>query len=178
MATLVAIAYPDKDRALEVRGVLGRLQKQYLVDLVDAVVVTRDDKGKVHLNQSVPLTGISAVNGALWGMLIGLLFFSPLVGAAIGAASGAIAGRLSDYGIDDNFMRTLAEKFQPNSSALFVLARGGVPDRVLPEIAKYGGTVIQTSLPQETEEQLRVALSGGSEQEAGRTTGAAGQAAG
>ena len=174
MATLVAIAYPDEARALEVRSVLGRLQKQYLVDLVDAVVVTRDDKGKVHLNQSVPLIGISAANGALWGMLIGLLFFSPILGAAIGAAGGAIAGKLSDYGIDDNFMRELAEKFQPNTSALFVLARGGVPDRVLPEIAKYGGTVIQTSLPPETEDQLRLALSGGS-QEATRATGAAGQ---
>ena len=51
MATLVAIAYPDKNRALEVRNVLAHLQKQYLVDLVDAVVVTRDDDGKVHLNQ-------------------------------------------------------------------------------------------------------------------------------
>ena len=174
MATLVAIAYPDKNRALEVRSVLGRLQKEYLVDLVDAVVVTRDDQGKVHLNQSVPLVGIKALNGALWGMLIGLLFFSPIIGAAIGAGWGAIAGKLSDYGIDDNFMRALAEKFQPNTSALFVLARGGVPDRVLPEIAKYGGTVIQTSLPPETEEQLRAALSAGA-QEASKTTGAAGQ---
>jgi len=175
MATLVAIAYPDKDRAQEVRSVLSRLQRQYLVDLVDAVVVTRDDKGKVHLNQSVPLVGISAANGALWGMLIGLLFFSPIVGAAIGAGWGAIAGKLSDYGIDDNFMRTLAEQLQPNTSALFVLARGGVPDRVLPEIAKYGGTVIQTSLPQETEEQLRVALSGGTAQDTSKATGATGQ---
>lgn len=175
MATLVAIAYPDKDRALEVRGVLARLQKQYLVDLVDAVVVTRDEKGKVHLNQSVPLIGVSAVNGALWGMLIGLLFFSPIIGAAIGAGWGAIAGKLSDYGIDDNFMRALAEKFQPNTSALFVLARGGVPERVLPEIAKYGGTVIQTSLPPETEEQLRTALSAGSQQEARGATGTPGQ---
>lgn len=174
MATLVAIAYPDKERAMEVRSVLGRLQKQYLVDLVDAVVVTRDEKGKVHLDQSVPLTGITAVNGALWGMLIGLLFFSPIVGAAIGAASGAIAGKLSDYGIDDNFMRELAKNFKENSSALFVLARGGVPDRVLPEIAKFGGTVIQTSLPPETEEQLRAALSAGSSQEAKKTTGAGG----
>ncbi len=164
MATLVAIAYPDQQRALEVRNVLARLQKQYLVDLVDAVVVTRDEKGKVHLNQSVPLVGLSATNGALWGMLIGLLFFSPIIGAAIGAGWGAIAGKLSDYGIDDNFMRSLAENFQPNTSALFVLARGGVPDRVMPEVAKYGGTVIQTSLPPETEEQLRIALSRGSEQ--------------
>src|SRR5215510_11050449 len=174
MATLVAVAYPDKDRALEVRSVLGRLQKQYLVDLVDAVVVTRDADGKIHLDQSVPLIGITAFRGALWGMLIGLLFFSPIIGAAIGAGAGAIAGKLSDYGIDDNFMRALAENFQPNTSALFVLARGGVPERVLPEIAKYGGTVLHTSLPPETEEQLRAALTSTPEPEAKGTAGTAG----
>ncbi len=173
MATLVAIAYPNKDQALEVRRVLGRLQKEYLVDLVDAVVVTRDDKGKVHLDQAVPLAGISAVNGALWGMLIGLLFFVPLLGAAVGAAGGAIAGKLSDYGIDDKFMRELGEKIQPNTSALFVLARGGVPERVLPEIGKYGGTVLHTSLPPETEEQLRAALIATPDQEAKGTAGTA-----
>lgn len=161
MATLVAIAYPDEARAKEVRSVLVQLEKQYLVEVVDVVVVTRDGKGKLHLDQAVPLTGISTASGALWGIVIGLLFLNPLLGAAAGAAAGAIAGKFSDYGIDDNFMRSLGEKLQPNTSALFVLAQGGVPERVLPEVGKYGGTLLHTSLPPETEEQLRAALSSG-----------------
>lgn len=158
MATLVAIAYPDKERAIEVRALLARLEKQYLVDLVDAVVVTRSGDGKIKLDQSVTFTAFGALHGALWGMLIGLLFLNPLVGLAIGGASGALAAKWSDYGIDDNFIRALAEKLQPNTSALFVLARGGTPERILPEIRKYGGTVLQTSLPPEAEEQLQAAL--------------------
>lgn len=161
MATLVSIVYPDKNQAIEVRNVLTRLQSQYLIDVVDAVVVTRDDKGKTHLDQLAPLVEMGAMNGALWGMLIGILFFAPLLGVAVGAVSGALAGKFSDYGIEDNFMRALGEKLQPNTSALFVLARGGTPERVLPEIAPYGGTVLQTSLPAAAEEQLRVALSQG-----------------
>ena len=99
MATLVSIVYPDKNRALEVRNVLVRLQAQYLIDVVDAVVVTRDDKGKTHLDQLAPLVEMGAMNGALWGLLVGILFFAPLLGAAVGAASGALAGKFSDYGI-------------------------------------------------------------------------------
>jgi uncharacterized membrane protein len=165
MATLVSIVYPDQERARKVRNVLARLQTEYLVDVADAVVVTRDDKGKVHLDQSAPLVEMGAMNGALWGMLIGLLFFAPLLGAAVGAASGALAGKFSDYGIDDNFMRALGQKLQPNNSALFVLARGGTPERVLPEIAPYGGTVLQTSLPPDAEARLQAALNQGRPQE-------------
>jgi uncharacterized membrane protein len=161
MATLVSIVYPDKERAQEVRTVLARLQTEYLIDVADAVVVTRDDNGKVHLDQTAPLVEMGAMNGALWGLLIGVLFFAPLLGAAVGAVSGALAGKFSDYGIDDNFMRALGEKLQPNTSALFVLARGGTPERVLPQIAPYGGTLLKTSLPPEAEARLQAALNQG-----------------
>lgn len=158
MAKLVAISYPDKATAQEARSAVERMQKQYLLDVADAVVVTRDSGGKVHLEQGVSLGRIGAMQGALWGLLVGLLFFVPLFGAAVGAASGALAGKFTDYGIDDNFMRALAEKLAPNTSALFVLVRGGTPDKVLAEIGKFGGTVLQTSLPTETEEKLQEAL--------------------
>jgi uncharacterized membrane protein len=164
MATLVAIAYPDKEKALEARALLGRMQKEYLVDIADAVVVTRDGNGKVHMEQAIPLAKAGALNGALWGLLVGLLFFVPLFGAAIGAVTGALAGKFSDYGIDDKFMKTLGEKLQPNTSALFVLAKGGTPERVLPEIARLGGHIIQTSLPPETEARLAQELAEREEQ--------------
>ena len=158
MATLVAIAYPEQHKAQEARGLLMNLQKQYLIDLVESVVVTRDASGKIHLDQGNTTTAAGAMHGALWGMLIGLLFFVPLFGAAIGAASGAIAGRFADYGIDTNFMRSLAEKLAPSTSALFVLVRGATPDRVVAEMSRLGGTVLRTSLPVEAEERLQAAL--------------------
>lgn len=111
MATLVSIVYPDKNQAIEARNALTRLQSQYLIDVIDAVVVTRDDKGKTHLDQLAPLVEMGAMNGALWGMLIGILFFAPLLGVAVGAVSGALAGKFSDYGIEDNFMRALVSNY-------------------------------------------------------------------
>ncbi len=160
-STLVVITYPDEQRAAEVLATLHRLKAEYLIDLEDAVYVTKGRDGKLKLHQTTNLAGAGATWGGLWGMLIGLLFFAPIAGLAIGAAAGAIAGNLSDYGIDDKFAKQLSASMPPGSSALFVLVRRSTPDRVVPEIAKFGGTVLRTSLPKETEVKLQEALNRG-----------------
>jgi uncharacterized membrane protein len=167
MSTLVAITYPDVNQASRVFNTLKRLVKEHVLDMHDAVYVTKDSSGEVDLHQLVNLPGESAargaMGGALWGALIGLFFLTPLAGAAIGAAigagTGAIAGKVSDYGIDDNFVRQLSTQMTPNSSAIFVLIRRMTEDKVVPEISQYGGTVLRTSLSDEAEQRLQAALS-------------------
>lgn len=180
MSDLVVVAYPDEYRAAEVLATLQRLRGDYLIDLDDACYVTKDAQGKLKLHQLTSLTGAAAAVGGMWGMLIGLLFFAPFVGLAIGAGVGALTGKLTDYGVDDNFAKRLTATLQPNSSAIFVLVRTATADKVVPELAKYGGTVMQTSLPQQTEEKLQAALRQGGAQQLERaqaiaeTQGAAG----
>jgi uncharacterized membrane protein len=160
MSNLVAIAYPDVQTAEEVRTTLGQLQKEKLIVLEDMVVVTRNDKGKVKLHQAVSPGGAGAAGGAVWGGLIGLLFLAPLLGMAVGAAAGGLAGSATDVGVDDNFMKELGSKLQGDSAALIVLIRSSTPDKVLPRVSQYGGEVIQSSLSNEREEELRQALGG------------------
>ena len=107
MSNLIAVAFDSRGTAEEVMGTLGRLQKEHSIELEDAVIVTRDDKGKVKLHQSNKLAAAGAAGGALWGGLIGLIFFVPLFGMAIGAATGAATGALTDVGVDDKFMKDL-----------------------------------------------------------------------
>src|SRR5262245_55289132 len=109
MATLVVIDYESELKAEEVRLALLKLQQEYLIDLADAVVVVRDLQGKIKLRQLHNLTAAGAISGGFWGALIGVIFLTPLFGMAIGAAAGAISGALSDVGIDDGFMRDLAQ---------------------------------------------------------------------
>jgi uncharacterized membrane protein len=158
---LVAIVYPDEFKAAEVRSALLRLQKEYLLDVDDSVYVTKDPNGKLHLHQDHELTAIGAAGGAFWGLLFGLLFFVPLAGLAVGAGLGALVGHFSNYGIDSGFVKSLTESLTPGSSALFVLVRNVNQERVIPEIAKYGGTVLRTSLTSDAEQQLQAALSAG-----------------
>jgi uncharacterized membrane protein len=171
MSTLVVIGYKDPYQAEEVRLKLWKLQKDYLIDLEDAVVATKDQAGKIKLHQAVNLTATGAVSGGYWGSLIGLIFLNPLLGLAMGATAGAVSGALQDVGLNDRFMRDLAATLQPGSSALFVLARKATPDKVLEEIKGTGGTVLQTSLSHDDEAKLQAALSAASPStEAEKTT--------
>ena len=159
MSTLVVIEYDDQFKAEEVRLSLMKMQKDYLIDLEDAVVAVKDQQGKVRLHQAVNLTAAGAVSGGFWGSLIGLIFLNPLLGMAMGAAAGAVSGALTDVGIDDKFMKELAGAMKPGGSTLFVLVRKATPDKVLDEIKGTGGKVLRTSLSHEDEMKLQAALS-------------------
>jgi uncharacterized membrane protein len=169
MAELVVIGFDDPQEADRALTELARLQREYLIDLEDAVVAIRGQDGKLRLKQSVDLVGAGAASGglwgAMWGSLVGLLFLNPLLGMAAGAAlgtgAGALSGSLADYGIDDDFIRQIGETLQPNSSALFVLVRKAQPEKVLAEVSRFRGRVIRSSLSPEQEARLQAALSGG-----------------
>ena len=147
MSDLVCIAFKGRHTADQVLNDLRSMQKEHLVDLEDSCVVTRDEEGKLHLKQAVNLVGTGALSGgtwgALWGTLVGILFMNPLagllIGAAAGAGAGALSGALVDYGIDDDFIKSLGEQICPNSSALFVLLRKVTLDKVMPELEPVRG---------------------------------------
>jgi uncharacterized membrane protein len=157
MANLVAIAYDDLNQAQQVTETLGQLAKEHSIELEDAVIVEHREDGKIKLHQP-SMAGFGAASGALWGGLIGLIFLMPLFGMAIGAASGAAAGGLTDSGIDDKFMKELGDKLPAGGAAVFVLVREATADKVVPEISKFGGHVLQSSLSNEQETALQEAL--------------------
>jgi uncharacterized membrane protein len=157
-STLAVIAYPDQNTAAEAAAALKQMQDEFLIDLQDVAWVTKSQDGKLKLNEGTSLTGAGAASGALWGLLVGLLFFVPLLGMAVGAATGALAGHLSDYGIDHKWINEVASSIPPGGSALFVMARDTNQERVLPEMAKFGGTVLKTNLTSEQQQALENAL--------------------
>ncbi|MGW1406478.1 DUF1269 domain-containing protein [Streptomyces sp. NPDC002403] len=156
MSNLFVIAYDDLATADQVRDKLLSMNREHLVELEDIVVVERREKdGKIKLHQAVNHVGNGAVGGALWGSVIGLLFLVPFLGAAVGAAAGAVGGAAVDTGVDDNFMKELSANLRPGAAAVFVLVKTAARDRVVPEIAKFGGQLVQTSLSKEDEAQVR-----------------------
>ncbi len=158
MSNLIVIGFNDEHTAFEMRAQLVKLQKEYLIEMEDAVVVTKNEKGKVKLHQAVNLTAAGAAGGSFWGMLIGMIFLNPLAGAAVGAGAGALSGKLSNIGIDNKFMKELGETFIPESSALCILVRKATPDKVLEGLKGFKGKVIKTSLTVEKEEELQKVL--------------------
>ena len=103
-------------------------------------------------------TGSAAIWGGFWGLLIGLLFLAPIFWGLFGALMGALFAKGRDLGIDNKFIKDVGDSLDPEQSALFILVVEATQDKVLPEMAKFGGTVYQTSLSNEDEETLKKAL--------------------
>ena len=158
MSNLIAVAYDDVDTAKTVLAELRDLSVEHAITLEDAVVAYRQSDGKVKLDQSVKPGAAGAAGGALWGGLIGLLFLAPFLGMAVGAASGGAVGAMSDMGVDDKFMKDLAQELAPGAAAIIVLVRESTPDKVLPRISPYGGRVVHSSLSNDAEAHLQAAL--------------------
>lgn len=158
MNDLLVIAFSSEQKAEEVRQKLFKMQKEYLIELGDAVVAVKDADGHIKLNQLFNTTAIGGVSGMFWGALIGLIFMMPLAGAALGAASGAVSGALTDFGIEDKFMKDVAEVIPPGGAALFVLVRKMTTDKVLEGLKGVGGTVLRTSFDKSKDEAIRAAL--------------------
>jgi uncharacterized membrane protein len=157
---MLAIVFEDEATAFEMRGALVKMQNQFLLDMDDAVVVTRDLRGKTKLHQAASLTAAGAIGGSFWGMLVGLLFLNPLLGAAIGAGAGALAGKFREIGLDDRMMGDLRTALHPGTSALFVLVRNVTVDKVLDGLKQFAGRgkIFQTSLNKDDERALREVL--------------------
>lgn len=157
MATLTAIKFETPDGAEQALQLMGNLQKQNLIQVVDAATVSwPEGKKKPKTRQAQSMGGVGALSGAFWGLLFGLLFFIPFLGLAIGAAIGGLTGHFSDYGIDDDFIKSVRDKVTPGTSALFLLTQNAVADRVIAEmktLPKF--EILSTNLSQEQEAQLR-----------------------
>ena len=163
MSDLIIIGYPDETTAENVWAELVKLQHDYLVDLEDAAIIRRDQKGKLHVTTPVHHQAAwGGLSGLFWGTLIGLLFLfplAPLTGVA-GGIMGAALGAAGDLGIKDDFKQRVQDLIQPGTSALLVIVRKATPDKFLEALRPYGGTVLKTSLPRDAEQELMKALHG------------------
>ena len=160
MATLSVLKFSTADGAQQVEGTLLALQKQHLIEVQDAAIVTWPQGRKQPKTQQLhSLTGQGALMGAFWGILFGLIFFVPFFGLAVGAALGALSGKFADYGIDDNFIQQTRAKVTEGTSALFLLTSGAVVDKVVEALKGQTFEILSTNLPKDKENELRAAFS-------------------
>jgi uncharacterized membrane protein len=159
MATLSVLKFSTPEGAQKMESTLLALQKQHLIEVQDAAIVTWPQGAKKPKTQQLhSMTSAGALQGAFWGMLFGLLFFIPFFGLAVGAAMGALSGKFADYGIDDNFINQTREKVTEGTSALFLLTTGAVVDKLVEALKGQTFEIISTNLPKEKEDELRAAF--------------------
>ena len=161
MATLTVWKFDNLTGAGEALGKLESLQKQQLIEIQDAAVVEwQPGEKEPKTRQAVSLAGAGALTGAFWGTLFGLLFFMPFFGLAVGAVLGGLAGRFRDYGIDDDFIKSVRDQVTEGTSALFLLTVTGsaAVDKLQDELKGKMGILIKSNLTNEQEAKLNEAF--------------------
>jgi uncharacterized membrane protein len=161
MATsLVVLEFETSEGAEKGLELAAGLQKQRLLELKDAAIVTwPKGKKKPKTRHLGDMTAAGAWYGAFWGMLFGLLFFVPFLGAAFGAAMGALSGHFADYGVGKDFIEQVRGKVKEGTSALFLLLGQVTTDRVIEAFkAAPKFEIIASNLTHEQEERLKEAF--------------------
>jgi uncharacterized membrane protein len=157
MSDLIVLTFDNESEAGQVRESLREVEHRGNVRLVDTAVIVKDAEGKVHVkNQVSSGTKWGAVGGAILGPLITFMF--PIAGIAIGAGLGAAVGKLFGTGVDQKFVKDVSRDLKPGTSAIFFLVRDGEAAQVRAALEPYKGTVYQTTVSTELEDQLKDAL--------------------
>ena len=160
MSTLIAMVFDGPYDAEKARLELRMLEKDELVDLEESVVLTRDKKGHIHFHHSQHFTLPLALGGGFVGTLVGLMILNPavaLIGGITGTGLGAVLGALKEIGIEENFMKDLADGMRAGSSALFVAARRGDPQKIMAALKPYKGKILCNALYHQDESKLKAA---------------------
>jgi uncharacterized membrane protein len=158
VATLSVWKFQTPTGAEEALAKLEELQRAELIRILDGAVVSWPvNKKRPKTTQLHSTTGVGALGGSFWGLLLGLIFFVPLVGAAVGAGLGALAGSLADVGIDDEFIDSVRSEVTQSTSALFILTEDAVLERIHDELKDFRPQpeLIQSNLTDEQEAKLR-----------------------
>ena len=156
-STLTVVLFEDEKKAAAAREKLLGLQAQGHIDLEDVVVVVKEADGTTRYYQPRKGSKKGAAVGSITGFIVGSIFFTPLVGAAIGAAAAAISTSLGgvDMGIDDQFMKDLAQKFNTGCSAMFTLVRRANPEKVGEAFLGFGGKVLVNTMSKQREAMIQ-----------------------
>ena len=157
MSALTVWKFNTADGAEKALAKLGELQKQQIIQVLDAAVVSwPQGRKRPKTRQAVDTTAVGALGGVFWGTLFGILFFTPLLGMLVGAAAGAVSGHFTDYGINDSFIKDVQTKVTEGTSALFLMTASVTLDKVEAAFApEEKGELIQSNLSAEQEAKLR-----------------------
>jgi uncharacterized membrane protein len=162
--TLVGVSFGDAFRAQEFLTAATRLAANGRLRLLDAVFVSKDESGRTTVRETVDLApGRSALSGAVWAGLFGLILGGPVgwaVGAGVGAGTGAVAAKVIDHGVSDEWVGWFRQTVQPGSTILALLVEDLDRDALVTELGRFGGaTLVYANLDDQWLDRIREALS-------------------
>lgn len=161
--TLVGISFDDPYRAQEFFTAAQGLAAHHAFTLKDAVTVVKTPEGRTHVQETVdPSPGRTALSGALWAGLFGLILGGPVgwaAGLAVGAGTGAVTAKLIDLGIPDEWVGWFKQAVQPGKVIVALLVEDLDADALVGEVERFAGAeLVYANLDDDTIDRIKDAL--------------------
>ena len=163
--TLVGISFPDIYRAQEFLTAATGLAARGSLQLKDAVLVLKDDDGKTHVKETIdPEPGRTALSGAIWASLFGLILGGPVgwaAGLAVGGVGGAVTAKVVDLGVSDEWVDWFRQAVQPGTSTVVLLIEDLHAEALVAEAERFAGAeLVYANLADDTLDRIKDALAG------------------
>lgn len=161
MARFTVWKFDDADGASKAALILKGAASEGFVKVYDQAIVEwpADQKAPKTRGQHDD-SGKAAGLGALFGLVIGSVFFLPILGAAAGAAVGGVSRALSEVGIKKADLEKIEREVTPGTSALFVITQEGDTDRLGERFHGVKASLISSNLT-DAEEKVLLETFGG-----------------
>jgi uncharacterized membrane protein len=157
--TLAVWRFDAPEIAESVLPSLERLAREHAIEIEDAALVRWSPRHrKPYIRELGALNGPGHLWGGFWGVLLALIFLTPIAGPRFGAAAGAVAGTLADFGVGDDFVKCVRDTVTPGTSAVFVLGGRDCPERIGESLADIPAALIRSDMSDEQTRNLRDAL--------------------
>jgi uncharacterized membrane protein len=152
---VVVAAFKDEKSASEALKALKQARNEGLIKIVDAAVLRKDEKGKLHIKETADMGGgKGAVIGGVLGGVVGILA-GPIGWAAVGGAViGGLAAKLHDGGFSDARLKQIGESLKPGSSAIIAVIDHVWVAEVERQMQKAGADYVTASLSADIAKQL------------------------
>ena len=153
---LIVAAFNEEGEAHAVLKELKQAKREKLIGIVNAAVLRKDEKGKLHITETADMSGgqgaaLGGVTGAVIGLLAGPALIVP---AAVGALVGGLAAKLRDSGFSDERLEMLGEGLSPGSSAIVAVVEHKWVEQVEKEMEERGADLFAAALGADIAEQL------------------------
>lgn len=162
--TLFGLSFDSVNRARQFMLAVKDLGDQRRLHLVDAVLVVKGEDERVRVRETIdPQAGRSALSGAMWAGLLGLIVAGPvgwIAGLGIGAGVGVATAKVIDLGIPDEWVDWFKDAVGPDTATVLVLA-SGIDQRALgAEVDRFPNVrLVHTTIRTEAFAELRSAFS-------------------
>ena len=161
--TLVGISFNDVFRAREFMTAVTGMGAREELTLRDVVLVEKNADGRTNVTETTDPQGKqSALSGAVWAGLFGLILGGPVgwaAGIAVGAGAGAVAAKVIDLGVSDEWIAWFRAAVRPGTATVVVLITDYNADALVREAKRFTGShLVYANVDDDLMDRLRIAL--------------------